>query len=493
MQSDETFRVAVVGGGIGGASSAYYLRKIFGNKVSITLFEKSGRIGGRIKAIPFGGETCESGASSIHPSNKYILSFARQFKIPLSPINTTDQRLLLFQENYKPAFSNVTSLTQFTAKARLYWRYGFNLFTSNLYLRNKIREFTKIYTLQNRGECFTSPALLLKALSNDFVEMTKFSFADWMSKKMQLDERYINEIAFGICSNNYCQNLNVHGFVGLISLSCITSYVHTVENGAEQIPQKLVEIALADNPVGAPKEFIHATVKKITRSDNDRLCLSYDLADGNTTQEGLFDYVILSLPLNQESNISTSSDIQLPKIQYQEICHTFLSGRVNYSLFGLPIKCLRKNKSVAFLPVSSYYSHEEYPVRSLTRLPVKPTNTEVTDGIWAIFSESKYIPEPETTLPNLILKDPNNARNRVNVVRWLAYPTYRPVNNPYTDLGQFKLASRVYYPNAIESAASCMEMAIIGGRNVALLIAKEMKHLIGDQPRTFFTDWRISR
>lgn len=70
---------AVVGGGIGGASSAYFLRKMFGNKVSITLFEKSGRIGGRIKAVPFCGETCESGASAIHSSNHYMTSFANQF------------------------------------------------------------------------------------------------------------------------------------------------------------------------------------------------------------------------------------------------------------------------------------------------------------------------------------------------------------------------------------------------------------------------------
>ncbi|CAH8486588.1 unnamed protein product [Schistosoma turkestanicum] len=481
MQKDEPFRVAVVGGGIGGASSAYFLRKIFGDKVSITLFEKSGQIGGRIKAVPFCGAIRESGASTIHSSNMYMIRFAQEFKIPINPIETADHRLLLFQEGYKPVFSDVTQKTSFLTPLRLFWRYGLSLLHARFYLMGKIQEFKQIYTLQNRGECFTTPGLLLKALSKQFPEMTKYTFTEWMRKEMGLNERYINEFAFGIFSNNYCQNsMDAHGFVGLISSACMISQVYTVENGAEQIPQKLVESALAGNPAGVPKEFIHATVKKIIRTDNDRLRLSYDLADSNKTEEGLFDYVILSLPLHQESNISTSDDIKLPKLKYHEMCRTFLSGQINYSLFDLPLNCLQPNQLASFLPTSSYYLHEKYPVRSISQLPVKSNNSDANnDSVWTIFSESKYLPDPKTSLPKLM-----QNYNQIDVVRWLAYPTYHPVSDPYTDLGQFKLASRVFYPNAIESAASCMEMAIIGGRNVALLIANEMKQLTEENKET---------
>ncbi|XP_018650517.1 hypothetical protein Smp_125500 [Schistosoma mansoni] len=486
MQEDQPFKVAVVGGGIGGASSAYFLRQIFGNKVSITLFEKSGRIGGRIKTVPFCGETCESGASAIHSSNYYMYSFANQFKIPMVPLRNADQRLLLFEEGYKPVFSNVTDQTTLLTPVHLLWRYGFSLLRARLYLMARIREFTHIYALQQRGECFASPGLLLEKLSKHFPEMTKCTYAEWMRKEIGLNENYINELGFGILSSNYCQNsADAHAFVGVISSACTVSDVFTIENGAEQIPQKLVEVALAGNPSGAPKEFIHATVKKITRTDNDRLCLSYDLANNNKTEEGLFDYVILSLPLHQESNISTSHDIKLPSLWYHEMCRTFLSGQINYSLFDLQLKRLKPNQWATFLPISSYYSNEKHPVRSITRLPFKSEDSDLKDGVWSIFSEPKYIPDPKTALSKLILKYPDDDHNQIDVVRWLAYPTYHPVNDPYTDLGQFKLASRVYYPNAIESTASCMEMAIIGGRNVALLIANEMKHLREDQKSMF--------
>ncbi|CAH8494669.1 unnamed protein product [Heterobilharzia americana] len=473
MQQSDNFRVAIVGGGIGGVSSAYYLRQLFGKNVSIALFEKSGRIGGRMKTVPFCGEICESGASLIHSSNRYMMSFARKFKLPIKKVIKTNHHLFLFDVGYKQVFSDIHQKPNNFTSLRLLVGYGYSTLLTNIYITRKLHEFKKIYHLQDQGNCFDSPALLLKSLSSDFPEMTKFSYGDWLRKRIKSDDKYLNEILFGVLSNNYCQGLDVHGFVGVVSSACTTGVLHSVDGGVEQIPQKLVETALADNPVDVPKEFIHAEVKKITKTDDHKLRLSYELASSNKTEEASFDYVILAIPLHQESNLLTSADINLPKIQYHEMCRTFLSGNINYSLFGLPPKSLENHHLASFLPVANYCLHEKHPVRSIMHLPVKPTNTEAPDGIWSIFSEPKSIPDPKTFLSNLILKDPNDEENRVDVIRWLAYPKYHPVADPYTDLGQFKLAPGVYYPNAIELAASCMEMAIIGGRNVALMIAKE--------------------
>ncbi|CAH8838805.1 unnamed protein product [Trichobilharzia szidati] len=476
MQQKDQFRVAVVGGGVGGASSAYYLRQLFGNKVSITLFEQSGRIGGRMKAVPFCGDVCESGASVIHSSNHYMISFAKKFKIPISRLGDTDQRFFLYDEQYKSVFSNINDRFPFLTPFRLFWRYGTSILNGRLYTASKVAIFSRIYRLQNSGNCYTTPALLLKALSEEFVEMTKYTYGDWLRKKLGVGEKYINEFAFGILSNNYCQNLDTHAFVGLISSACTVSDLFTIDGGVEQIPQKLVETALADNPTDAPKEFVHATVKKITRVNNNRLCLSYELADTKQTEESSFDYVILSMPLHQESKLVTSDDIKLPQIKYHEMNRTLLTGCINYSLFGLPKKALGDNQNVSFLPVANYYSHEKHPIRSIMHLAVKSKDTtQAIDGIWSIYSEPKDLPDAKTALSKLLLENPNDEHNRINVIRWLAYPTYRPVTDPYTDLGEFKLAPGVYYPNAIELAASCMEMAIIGGRNVALMIANERK------------------
>ena len=56
--------------------------------------------------------------------------------------------------------------------------------------------------------------------------------------------------------------------------------------------------------------------------------------------------------------------------------------------------------------------------------------------------------------------------NEVKVVDWMAYPKY---SVPDT-LPDFELAPGLYYINAIESAASAIEMSCIGSKNVALLV-----------------------
>ena len=56
---------------------------------------------------------------------------------------------------------------------------------------------------------------------------------------------------------------------------------------------------------------------------------------------------------------------------------------------------------------------------------------------------------------------------KVEVFDWLAYPRYRPDERP--KLASFVLSPRLYYVNAVEFAASAMEMSAIAARNVANL------------------------
>ena len=69
----------MIGGGIGGTASAYFLRQLFGaGKVKIHLYERE-RIGGRLATVPVHGQFYETGGSIIHPRNKYMQSFVKTF------------------------------------------------------------------------------------------------------------------------------------------------------------------------------------------------------------------------------------------------------------------------------------------------------------------------------------------------------------------------------------------------------------------------------
>lgn len=63
------------------------------------------------------------------------------------------------------------------------------------------------------------------------------------------------------------------------------------------------------------------------------------------------------------------------------------------------------------------------------------------------------------------LRDLFDSRKDLRLVKWLAYPAYSPTK----ELPSFVLHDRLYFVNAIESAASAIEMSLVGARNVALL------------------------
>jgi predicted NAD/FAD-binding protein len=68
-------RVCIVGAGIGGASTAYFLRELLPPGAEIAVFEQEARVGGRIRAVQLGAAIVEQGAAVAHKENRYLTSF----------------------------------------------------------------------------------------------------------------------------------------------------------------------------------------------------------------------------------------------------------------------------------------------------------------------------------------------------------------------------------------------------------------------------------
>ena len=86
---------------------------------------------------------------------------------------------------------------------------------------------------------------------------------------------------------------------------------------------------------------------------------------------------------------------------------------------------------------------------------------DVKPNIYKVFSRT---PLDDSTLKKLFQLHPKHHKS----ITWLAYPHYSPPEN----FSPFVLDDGVFYVNAIERAASAMEMSAIGGRNAALLTKK---------------------
>ncbi len=75
LDQRDKYRVAIIGSGIGGSSAAYFISNSLGGKVDIDVFEKSGKVGGRMAVLELDGEFYEAGGAVIHESNKYMNDF----------------------------------------------------------------------------------------------------------------------------------------------------------------------------------------------------------------------------------------------------------------------------------------------------------------------------------------------------------------------------------------------------------------------------------
>ena len=70
------FDAGIVGGGIGGTSTAYFLRQLFGKNAKIDIFEKK-QVGGRLVTTNIEDNEIEAGGTLIHPQNMYMVNFTK--------------------------------------------------------------------------------------------------------------------------------------------------------------------------------------------------------------------------------------------------------------------------------------------------------------------------------------------------------------------------------------------------------------------------------
>ncbi|EFJ43010.1 hypothetical protein VOLCADRAFT_96741 [Volvox carteri f. nagariensis] len=90
-----------------------------------------------------------------------------------------------------------------------------------------------------------------------------------------------------------------------------------------------------------------------------------------------------------------------------------------------------------------------------------------------IFSREEL---PQQLLSDLFESDPGSVQPRVLYSRrWHAYPRFRPPEH----FSPFVLAPGLLYGNALEPAASAMEMAAIAAHNSAALVVRHLAELYG--------------
>ncbi|CAL1532123.1 unnamed protein product [Lymnaea stagnalis] len=447
-------RIGIIGAGIGGTSSAYFLRQLFGEKATIDIFEAE-KVGGRTAVIKINGLNYEAGGSVIHTKNKYMVKFAEKFN--KSALTHSDSFLGLY-DNKGIVFE--TSKWAPIALAKLIWRYGFDLYTIREWTKNLVAsKFDRIYEFQDKGMAFTTVDDMLRAMSEDFLNMTQHSLRDVL-REVGVSQRFVDELAMAAMRANYGQTVDVHGFVGAVSLLGAEPGLWSVVNGNKEISEDLLKESKAS--------FIEAKVLSVALMKDERGTgnIAYEVEYEEThpdkkdkTNSKEYDIVIVAAPLEGSKSKISFVDFTNPLPSISQKYHTtiamFVQGCINKTTFNVnsqgdfPPDMLTVSPDVFFNSVGllSSVNPEKQP-------DVAP---EADQAVWKTFLNK--VPSEEQI--SILFE----SRQDLRFVEWLAYPEY----SPNMKLPPFQLYDRLYYINAVESAASAMEMSVIGSRNVALL------------------------
>ena len=350
----------------------------------------------------------------------------------------------------------VTTLT-------LLWRYGFGIFKMLSYMHKQWRNFTGIYDMQRKGETFTDPAVMTKAMAmgNDsFYHLTQISADEHFLKELGWGSKMVNELVSGICRNIYSQNISdITAMVGAVSIAgAEAENLYTIVGGNFQVPMKALETSAV--------EVHNAHVTKVSRvvtpdKTSPSFVLNYT-EDEVVGQSEYWDAVIVACPLETSDiefvGFDTDNWSSIKKLKFHRTVANLVHGKLNPKFFGagehkaLPQVILTtqmKNPPVDFQTI-----HVQYPVS----LNAQEAATIDTAQVYRVASSE---PLTEDQL-NLIFSEYTDH----TVVDWTnAYPEYNVPEN----LGSFVLSDGVYYVNCIEHISSAMEMSCIGAKNVSLL------------------------
>ncbi|CAG2122431.1 unnamed protein product, partial [Medioppia subpectinata] len=203
--------IAVIGGGVGGGSAAYFLNQLCqrgGHQsaladIGIDLYEKSGELGGRLATQDINGHHYETGGSVIHDRNHYAkqLSAALSYLMKRQSNPESDEKLCLYNGK---GFDFCESCFNLITYFKIWFRYGFDVNKLQSKVSKIIDSFDNVYKLQESLVKFDSVDRLLSAMSPEIYNLTKISYKNFLMDA-KYSKKFIDELVQSISLVNYGQ------------------------------------------------------------------------------------------------------------------------------------------------------------------------------------------------------------------------------------------------------------------------------------------------
>ena len=371
----------------------------------------------------------------------------------------------LFQHS---AISMVTML-------KLLWRYSLGPLKIQSYMNKLWNMFNIIYDLQSKGQSFTDPVAMTKAMGGGlYYQLTQVTAEDYFKQELGWGDKIVDELLAGACRANYCQNIDqITAMVGTVSLAgCEYNQLCAVVGGNYQLPVKLLESSTAE------VHTVHVTkvVKVVTKENTAPSYVLHYTEDEAVGQSEMWDAIVVACPLEtsdlQFEGFDTDKWTPIRKQKFHRTVANFVYGKLNPRFFGV-------DKYDSTFPQEIFTTKMHQPAVELTGIfkiwPVDLTTQQRIDYMKAARRDTMQVYEVFTSEPltddqlNLIFSEYSDH----TAIDWMGYPEHVTPES----FGSFVLDNGLFYVNCIERVGSAMEMSCIGGKNVSLLTSDYLHKL----------------
>ena len=211
------FKLAIIGTGIAGSAAAYFACKEIGPRISISVFERGSRIGGRMEHRPFAGTVIETGGTLLHSSNQYAAEMMTYLGLRRTTPQDRDEsgastvgiwngRTIAFQSSKHRAIS----------AAKMIGRYGLSAIRTGKAVSAEVDKWIRIYELQQAEAAYATPDAMFRALG--LADLCREPSPDFF-RRNGISGLFVREFVDGISRNNYGQDSCLHAFANVVSLA----------------------------------------------------------------------------------------------------------------------------------------------------------------------------------------------------------------------------------------------------------------------------------
>ena len=450
----EPFRVAVVGAGIGGSSAAYFLKEIepgCGRSLSVTIFEKTSRVGGRIRARKFENHTIELGAGHFVEANRLVYNYTRNvFKLELDSTED-DTTLTGFWDGNEMVFTQ--SGYSIVNYAKLIYRYG----TSPWYVsRSANAAASKFEGIYDQLPFISVPDVLHKL---DLLSLANRTFQSDLEEQ-RIDQLFSDEIVSGVLRTIYGQDLDMSALAGYVSMIAAERVAFSVKGGNQLLAEAFARAS--DAQVLLDRVVDKIIVYPYEAHPKYRI---YSRGSVGGFAADLFDAVIIACPLTNAHLLVPGVDLRSAEIEYQTTVETVIRGRLNATYFGYA--------TVDDLPQSIIATkNASVPFNAISFVAMSDVQTD------SLQNQSLYVLSSRQNLTRLQLQSMFESYTILESVAWQAYPKLKPRN----EFPLVELHPNLYYVQSFEAAFSTMETTVLSAKNVAMRILQKLINGEVDRP-----------